>query len=395
MKKYILLIVLIILAVSIGFLLMDRSDNPFLPQDIVEEHNVAQDVQEGLITSLPVDVQGIDSSTTRLGFNNAQQVISGATGSWIIFEDDQLLQLAHRNADGEVTDIQTIAEGFISLPAIIRSESEMVIAWTEGRSPNTEVRFVMSSDKGNTFSEAETFGSGSGVSLAASKRNVVAVWHNDTQANKSDILLRAFDGDQWSEQILVDDSDAEPLWASVALEGDRVYATWRDNRDGEYKVWVRRSLDLGSTWEDEQRMDNRTSGDPAICAQGKNVTVAYHQKGDIFIRHSTNNGETFEDPIFLDKGWFAHLSCVDDVIGVSWEATDKPSFAPGKKAGWSLFNTAGDILGIGTIDETEAAAATIYVHDDKETAEVFWILVGGDEPLVGTLRKLEITNISI
>ncbi|MES4792097.1 MAG: hypothetical protein C4321_03130 [Chloroflexota bacterium] len=48
--------------------------------------------------------------------------------------------------------------------------------------------------------------------------------------------------------------------------GETVWVTWRENRDGAYHIYLRRSVDGGATWLPEQELTHTNTGDPKVRA---------------------------------------------------------------------------------------------------------------------------------
>lgn len=327
------------------------------------------------------DVEGAPGSL-RLGFNNADQVVAADSGTNMVWVANGKLQFVVRTKDGAITSTTTLDEGQITLPAITRSDLLVSVAWVKQK----KVLGVVSTDGGITFGEIKNIGMGSGVSLASSGDNIVAVWHDDTNASTSKVLLSRYNGTvsnpEWSSPERIDESSKEPLWASVAMNDNDLYVTWRDNRNGEYNVWFRRYVN--SSWQGEQNLISAKSGDPDICVNSEYVAIAHHGKRQISLLLSTDGGETFVTGVDLGSGSFAHISCSDKMIAVAWEYTIESVKSPGKQTGWAIYDMSGDIIS-GTIEDGSIAASTAYIIPGTPFVEFLWIVVG-DSPLVGTLR---------
>lgn len=334
------------------------------------------------------DVKGAPQSLS-LGFNNAEQVVEADTGTNMVWVADSQLQFVVRALDGVVVNTITLDNGPITLPALARSGSLVSVAWIKQKS----VMAVVSTDGGTTFGEAKMIGAGAGVSLAASGDNIVAVWHDDTDTSTSKIMLSQYDATLsnpiWSSPERVDESSKEPLWASVAMNGDDLYVTWRDNRNGGYNVWLRRYVN--GVWESEQNVTSTQSGDPDVCVNGEYVAIAHHGKGQITLLQSTDGGKTFAPGINIGSGYFAHISCSDKTVAVAWEYTTGSHKSSDKQTGWAIYDTNGENLGSGTIADGNISASTAYIIPGTTSVEFLWITVS-DNPLAGTLRH-EVMNL--
>ena len=99
-----------------------------------------------------------------------------------------------------------------------------------------------------------------------------------------------------------------PLFlAPVAASGDNVYVTWWDNKTGNWEVFFARSTDNGETFDDTINLSNAMgrSEDSNIAASGDNVYVTWwdNKTGtrEVYLRASTDNGETFGNTIMLNS----------------------------------------------------------------------------------------------
>lgn len=339
--------------------------------------------------AIATDVTGAPSAMS-LGFNNAEQVVARDNGSLLVAIVDDDVVVMTRNAVGDVTATQTIATGNVDLPAISISGETVAVGWTEVSGRNMSVRVALSFDGAVRFDDAMTLGTGNGLSLAATQGKIFAAWHEGIEKRGSTkIMLRVFQDGEWTAAQRVDASTAAPVWAAIDAFDEKVTVVWRDNREGDYTVWLRRSDDAGVTWRDEQQLVELKSGDPDVCiTDDDHVWVAHHGTGDVTLLHSQDGGATFESRAIGD-GWFAHLSCTDDAVAVAWEETSGPAQSEDKQPGWALVDDSGDVLDAGVIEEPNSASVTAYLSP-KNTLELLWVAVTAapDAPLVGELRHI-------
>lgn len=339
-----------------------------------------------IITTAPEDVAGV-AGEVKIGFNNSEQVVDAGNGNTLMtWVAGQTLMLVRRGADGAVYQQTPLAEGRITLPTIAKSGATVAVAWAQ----DGEVRAVISHNDGAEFGPITTLGAGSGPSLAADGGSVVAVWHDGSEElGSARIMFRKYADGSWDEAARVDASTKVALWAAVSLKGEQVFVVWRDNRDGEaFTVWLRRSVDGGISWLDEQQIEPDISADPDICtADGETVWIAHQGKGVITLRRSTDAGATFEEAQTVGNGYFAHLACAEAVVGVAWESTTEAHNSTNKQVGWAIYTHDLEPVGADTLADGVIAASTIYLNGS--TAEVLWIKTSTD-PLIGILRHLTI-----
>jgi hypothetical protein len=161
----------------------------------------------------------------------------------------------------------------------------------------TDVIFRKSMDGGNTFNRTINLSNGTGFSftpdivVGLNGNNVYAVWEENTQAQKGEILFRKSTNGGNTFEGIVNLSNSErknSTLPQVALSGNgsTVYVLWLEenddsNTDGESNIYLRSSIDNGTTFGDiikvsAAKMKPRT---PTISADenNNNVYVAWSQ----------------------------------------------------------------------------------------------------------------------
>jgi len=144
--------------------------------------------------------------------------------------------------------------------------------------------------------------------IAAEGRFVHTVWSEKQDGKWRTCYRRSTDGGtSWEEMVPL--SDYNTPWprqdASIAVEGERVYAVWFDKRDGTFRVYFRHSLDHGEHWEAEQCL---TPGEhacwfPSMAVSSGEVHVVWTEnQGMTFgirYRKSTDGAGEWSDPVTL------------------------------------------------------------------------------------------------
>ncbi len=331
------------------------------------------------------NVAGVPSAVS-LGFNNADQVVSDGNGTNVIWVENGKVTLATRGENGSVETTTVLDQGAITLPAIARDGDLVAFGWTERVGADQQINIGTSLDDGTTVAW-KNMGTGNGLSLAASDGQIAAVWHEGDEDATAKVLFSKFNGTSWSTPIRIDSvpSGKAAVWASVDIKGNNALVTWRDNRDGNFTVWMRRSTDGGATWLSDQHIATKTSGDPVGCyGDNGNVWIAHHGLGKISLLRSTDNGASFGQPVEAGRGYFAHLNCRNNVV-VGWEDIIGRHTDPNKKAGYAVYTSEGVKITSGAIEDGSVAATTVYISPDEKTVEILWLKTD-TTPLVGTLR---------
>jgi len=118
-------------------------------------------------------------------------------------------------------------------------------------------------------------------------------------------------GKTWSEPVdlytIAEQTNGASNAKIIAVEPDRVYATWSewDDTGNGQKVYFARSLDSGATWEKPQVLAQTKAGEyerdwANIASLGNNQLVVMWEGGFRAYRHamySLNGGETWSEPI--------------------------------------------------------------------------------------------------
>jgi hypothetical protein len=175
---------------------------------------------------------------------------------------------------------------------------------------------------------------------------IYAAWQ-DGRNGKDDILFSSsIDGGLgWSKEIRLGATAAGVSSASMAAlaagAGGHVFVTWEDTRDGERDVYLARSLDFGSTW-DERRINSGEQGASAsyhpqiVAADDGTLLVVWwderHGLSDLYVRWSGDFGATWNPEVRLDSGEpgavpsrDARVALSGDRVVIAWqEAPDDP-----------------------------------------------------------------------
>ncbi len=106
---------------------------------------------------------------------------------------------------------------------------------------------------------------------------------------------------QWQPEVRIS-NNSQQSWMNqsnakcIAAAGNLVHILWQDNRDGNWELYYKRSPDNGLSWSDEMRLTNNSSVSelPAICAEGNFVYITWCDSRDgnkeIYFKKSVNGG---------------------------------------------------------------------------------------------------------
>jgi len=138
---------------------------------------------------------------------------------------------------------------------------------------------------------------------------------------------------QWEPEVRLTDNSAESMtsfdnaWC-VATAGPTVHVVWHDARNGTTDIYYKRSLDGGDTWDPDTRLtvDPSWSERPSVAVRDAVVHVAWYDgrigPPRIFYKRSLDNGTTWEPDICLTPtvgvGYHPSLAVYDSIVHVAW-----------------------------------------------------------------------------
>ncbi len=221
-------------------------------------------------------------------------------------------------------------------------ESTRHIVYVDGRDGNSEVYYTRSLDAGATWLTP--------VRLSALPHNsytpTVAVWQSnvyvawtDTRhfgqigSKEEEYFRRSTNGGTTfePEQRLTTDPPASPAdsWAPSLVARDRyVWISWFDDRDGNFEIYFKRSVDAGASWSSDSRLTT-TSGQsqrPVISQWGSQVFIVYWDNAglddEVYFLQSNDLGASWSAPERLTFGAIASalpsVAAAASGIHVAW-----------------------------------------------------------------------------
>jgi len=134
----------------------------------------------------------------------------------------------------------------------------------------------------------------------------------------------------WSDDVRLTSDASNSRDSNIASNGDYVHVVWADERDGNYEIYYKRSIDGGVTWGDNIRLTiaDHTSYRPYLAVSGSNVYVVWEDVRDlnyrIYFKKSADNGATWgDDTLLSDTGdlqsWYTSIAASNDYVYVFWE----------------------------------------------------------------------------
>jgi Secretion system C-terminal sorting domain len=213
---------------------------------------------------------------------------------------------------------------FATSPSVVISGSDVHVVWSYREVFSEEIYYKRSTDSGMNWEPSirlTTYDSTNSIfpSIAVSGSDVHVVWHgaNIQYMNSTD------SGESWGQVIQLTNSPLAAVGASVAVSGSNVHVVWMDNRDGNWEIYYKRSIDGGANWGTDLRLTNSTfySGYSSIAVFNAVVHVVWVEN-DVFYKRSTDGGVSWEADIRLTDGYTTSsapsIAVSDSVVHVGW-----------------------------------------------------------------------------
>lgn len=117
---------------------------------------------------------------------------------------------------------------------------------------------------------------------------------------------------QWEDDVRISSGESNAslhlrMGHSIVASGDTVHITWMGNKDGNFEIYYRRSVDAGKSWEMEKRLTNYpdSSRHPMLAISGNYVYIFFVDKRDssfnIYLLVSENGGSTWSTEKQLNR----------------------------------------------------------------------------------------------
>jgi hypothetical protein len=185
------------------------------------------------------------------------------------------------------------------------SGNNIHVTWHDLRNGDWEIYYKRSTDNGTTWGVDTRLTNYPGYSLApsvaVSGNNIHTVWYDQRDGNGEIYTKRSTDnGVTWGVDTRLTNNPSFSGQNSVAVSGSNVHVVWNDTRDGNYEIYYKHSTDNGDSWDIDTRLTNNPnySGYPWVAVSGSNIHTFWQDNRDgnweIYYKRSINNGVTWE-----------------------------------------------------------------------------------------------------
>ena len=298
--------------------------------------------QVSLLSQWEGDIRLTNNSSLSLtAYNNAKTIGSdGSTlhTAWTDGRDGNLEIYYKRSSNSGVSwnaDVRlTNSSGSSYYPAIHVSGNTVLVTWTDNRDGNYEIYFKKSSDGGNTWSTDTRLTNNSSLSdypsIDASGSTVVIAWQDNRDGNYEVYSKRSADGgNNWEADQRLSSNPSFSEYASVTISGSKVNIAWEDNRDGNKEIYNKYSTDGGVSWSSENRLTNNSSPSTSVSvtSEGDFVDITWSDQRDgnweIYYKYSVDGGINFGTDQRLTNAsgnsWYPSIVTDGAFIHICWQ----------------------------------------------------------------------------
>jgi hypothetical protein len=281
------------------------------------------------------------------GSSSSAKIASQGSNIYVVWEDNELGNLnldifMARSTNGGKTfsprvNLSNNSGDSVNVQIAV-SGNNVYLVWGDNAVTNGDIFFIRSTDGGATFETAQNLVNNSTPSLfpqiAVDGDNVYVVWHEASGANADIFFRRSTDGGAtFAAAQNLSNNAGLSMFPQIVVSDGNIYVAWEDDIPGNVDIFFTRSTDGGVSFEAVQNLSDNSglSEKFQLGAASGNVYVVWHDFtdfantfGDIFLRRSTDSGESFEAAVNLsstpDGFSQAPSLAVDEInVYVAWE----------------------------------------------------------------------------
>jgi hypothetical protein len=244
--------------------------------------------------------------------------------------------------------------GSIHSPYVAAFGNNVYVVWIDTLSDGSDdVIFTRSSDNGETFGDPIRLNSNSSEFdnplIGASGSNVYVVWNQQltTLRNGNILFTKSSDnGETFSKPLVVNADDQRSFRTDIATSGSNVYVIWDiETPTGDSDILFTKSSDNGETFSDPVRLnvDSIIEGTgPFVAASGSKVYAVWttsEETTGLFMTASSDMGDTFSDPeLIYNQGYIFgfQVVAVDNSVYVAFVTNGETYMIKGSADGLTL-----------------------------------------------------------
>ncbi|TRZ72141.1 MAG: exo-alpha-sialidase, partial [Bacteroidetes bacterium] len=155
----------------------------------------------------------------------------------------------------------TEKSAYAGFPCIAVAGQTVHIVWEDMRNGDYDVYYKRSTDGGLSWGLdtllTNSLADQSDPCITVSDSVVYVVWHDSRDGNQEIYYKRSADGGiTWGVDTRLTNNSGYSEYPTLAVSGSNVHVVWDDNRDANFEIYYKRSLDGGLTWGADTRLTN-------------------------------------------------------------------------------------------------------------------------------------------
>jgi len=192
-------------------------------------------------------------------------------------------------------------------PQSLTSGQFRYIVWSEGDEDGRYILFKRSTDGGKTYGDVLRLSPGipSAVfnpKVSSAGNNVYVVWQGDSQSGNQDILMRKStdNGKTFAKVTNVSNDPAGSGNPEIKVNSSNVFVVWDGTTPGSNEIFYRKSINNGSNFDGIKNLSNDggISYEPKVVLNKKNIEIYWRDykngQEEILMKKSLNAGKTFD-----------------------------------------------------------------------------------------------------
>ena len=283
-----------------------------------------------------------DILTSNTSWNNAWCVASNGNNVFAVWFDerDGNPEIYYkRSTDGGISweaDARlTSTNAQSNYPSIALSGSDVHVVWRDVQDGNPEIYHKHSTDNGNTWGTDTRLSNNTSASdfpsVSVSGSIVHVVWRDNRDGYDDIYYKRSTDnGSNWGSETQLTNSPAQSDGPSVSASGSFVHVAFHKFLgSGNVKIYYKRSTDNGASWEADVQLTNNSSllYEPSISVSGSVVHLVWRDDRDgnfeIYYKRSTDNGTNWSADTRLTNAsgdsWYPSVASSGSGVHVVWQ----------------------------------------------------------------------------